>query len=199
MDTQSTPAASSGSIDDLFKLTLADGLPVQVEGKTIRYKGVKLRETAVADERIAEREAERLVNIGGAWKMVVSDSAFSFGMTVRHIDAFLCYDTAPPMVIQGSALIDAELVGKLSSHDLHLIEQRIFLITLAAEVRYGNMTQAEFDAVLAGGKLPGGAQSPQSAGQAANVGSTPEPAQPGPQMLADYAGAAAGGASARHG
>lgn len=198
MDTQSTPTASSPNIDDLFKLTLHDGLPVQSEGRTIRYKGVKLRETCVADERYAEREAERLVQVAGAYKMVVSDSAFSFGMTVRHIDAFVCHDTQPPMEIPLLA-IDAKLVEKLSSHDLGLIERRIFLITLAAQVRYGNMTQQEFDAVLAGGKVPGEPSSPQPAGQAADVGQAAQSAGAGPAMLADYSGAASNGQAQGHG
>jgi phage FluMu protein gp41 len=188
MDTQSTPAASS-VIDDLFKLTLVDGLPVDSEGKKLRYRQVWLRETCVADERIAEREAERLVLIGGVHKLVVSDSAFSFGMTVRHIESFTCDG-----VTIGRPLIDAELVGKLSSHDLHLIEKRVFLITVAAEVRYGNMTLDEFNAVMAGTSTA--QQAPQPTGQAANVGEAPTDARPGPALLADYAGDAAGRAAA---
>ena len=49
MDTQSK------QIDDLYTLTLVDGLPTVSEGKTIKYQIVKLRETTVADERIAQR------------------------------------------------------------------------------------------------------------------------------------------------
>lgn len=41
----------------IHTLTLTDGLPVQSEGKTIRYRTVHLRETTVADERWAQRQA----------------------------------------------------------------------------------------------------------------------------------------------
>ena len=37
--------------DHLHTLTLADGLPAERDGKTIRYRTVHLRETTVADER----------------------------------------------------------------------------------------------------------------------------------------------------
>lgn len=188
MDTKSTPAAPSG-IDDLFQLTLVDGLPVESQGRTLRYKAVRLRETCVADERIAEREAERLVMVGGVHKLVVSDSAFRFAMTVQHIDRF-----GDGATVIARPVVDAELVGKLSSHDLSLIEKRVFLITLAAEVRYGNMSQAEFDAVMAG--TAAAQQAPQPAGQAADVGQGPADAQPGPALLTDYAGKPAGSAPA---
>jgi hypothetical protein len=101
------------------------------------------------------------------------------------------------MVIPQAA-IDLDFFGKLSTHDLGLIEQRIFLLTLAAEVRYGTMTQAEFDMIV-GGQAPANKdaddKTPQRAGQAANVGQVPADAELGPALLADYAGAAANGAA----
>jgi len=183
MDTQSK------QIDDLYTLTLVDGLPTVSEGKTIKYQIVKLRETTVADERIAQRLAERVMLVGGVHKLLVSDVDFQFGMTVRHIEAFECDSQKIPQ-----PMIDMELVGKLSSHDLGLIEQRVFLIALAAEVRYGNIEQAEFDRIMAGGS-PAAVPSPQRTGQTADVGQAPAQSQSGPALLADFTGRDASGAA----
>ncbi|MEY2689816.1 MAG: hypothetical protein RL375_4015 [Pseudomonadota bacterium] len=183
------------STDTLNTLTLADGLPVQSDGKSIKYRTVHLRETNVADERWAQRQAERVVVVGGAHKLLVSDADFRFAMTARHIEAFECDGQKIPQ-----AVIDLELLGKLSAHDLGLIEQRIFILTLAAEVRYGHITQAQFEA-LAGGTAAAdeAPAAPQPVGQATGVGSPAAEPGPGPALLADYAGAAAHGAPARPG
>jgi len=184
--------------DQLHTLTLADGLPVEREGKTIRYRVVHLRETTVADERMAQRLAERVMLVGGAPKLMVSEADFRYALTMRHIEAFECDGQRIPQ-----AVIDLDLVGKLSSHDLGLIEQRVFLVTLAAEVRYGNMTQAEFDAVLAGqgrnAAVAAGAASPQPVGQAAELGQAAVQGQPGPALLTDFVGDVAAGQAAGHG
>lgn len=179
----------------LVKLTLADGLPAESQGQTIRYRTVHLRETTVADERIAQRMAERIVTVAGAPKLMVSESDFRYALTMRHIEAFECDGQRIPQ-----ALIDLDLIGKLSSHDLGLIEQRVFLLTLAAEVRYGNLGQAEFDAIASGHQAqPVGGASPQPVGQAAELGQAAAQSGPGPALLADYAGAAADRAPAGDG
>jgi phage FluMu protein gp41 len=178
----------------LHTLTLVDGLPVQSEGKLIKYRTVHLRETTVADERWAQRQAERVVVVGGAHKLLVSDADFRFAMTARHIDAFECDGQRI-----GQAVIDLELLGKLSAHDLGLIEQRIFLLTLAAEVRYGHITQAQFDALAGGAPDDQAAAPPQSLGQVAELGAAAHQPEPGPALLADYAGSDAHGAPARPG
>ena len=181
-------------IDNLFTLLLVDGLPVQRDGKTIHYRLVHLRETTVADERLANRLAERVMVVGGAPKLMTSESDFRYALTMRHIQAFECDGQRI-----GQEVIDLDLIGKLSSHDLGLIEGRVFLITMAAEVRYGNLSEAEFNAVLADQQQPAGPVSPQPGGQAAELGQVdPEP-EPGPALLADYAGDAAGGPPAGHG
>ena len=183
-------------IEDLFRLHLADGLPVEREGRTLRYRTVTLRETTVADERAATRAAERVVSVRGEPKLLVSDADFRFALTARHVVAFEA-DAANRI---GDGLVDAELLERLSSHDLALIEQRIFLITLAAEVRYGNITREQFEAALAGRPkdAPGAPAAPQPVGQAADVGAAAAAPEPGPAMLADYAGDAAAGPAAGH-
>lgn len=175
--------------EDLFALTLADGLPVEREGKTLRYRQVRLRETSVADERAATRLAERVMMVGGQPKLLVSEADFRFAMTLQHIDSLACDG-----LVLARPLLDMELLGKLSAHDLGLIEEKVFLINMAAELRYGLLSQADFDALLAGTKPA--PQSPQPVGQAAELGhAVPQPG-PGPALLADYAGDAAHGAPA---
>ena len=182
-------------IDNLQTLTLTDGLPVEREGKTIRYSRVHLRETTVADERAAQRLAERVMMVGGVPKLMVSEADFRYALTMRHIEAFECDGQRI-----GQHIIDLELLGKLSSHDLGLIEQRVFLITVAAEVRYGNMSQADFDAVMAGqAPKAAPAATPQPVGQVAELGQHAAQPEPGPALLADYAGAAAAGQAQSHG
>ena len=113
---------------------------------------------------------------------------------MRHIEAFVCDGQKIPQ-----PMIDLELVGKLSLHDLGLIEQRVFLISLASEVRYGNITQVEFDRIVAGGSpTQAGQASPQRAGQAADVGQAPAQSQSGPALLADFTGGDASGTASGH-
>lgn len=177
-------------IDDLFKLTLPDGLKVQRGGRELSYRVVTLRETGVADERKAEALSERAVLAGGAWKLLVSESNFKHTLNMLHIASFHCDDEVIPQ-----AMIDLAMYDKLSSADLELLEERIFLITLASEVRYGNMSQAEFETIVAGLATPKGAQPPQPTGQSAAVGEVDDRAGSGPALLADYVGADAKGAA----
>lgn len=180
-------------IEDLFKLTLVDGIAVEREGRTLRYRQLRLRETTVADERAANRMAERVVTVGGVPKLLVSEADFRYALTLRHIEALEC----DGMRLEGPVL-DLELFGKLSSHDLGLIEQRVFLITMAAEVRYGNLSQDEFDRIAAGDAAPATA-APQPQGQAAELGPSGPGTESGPALLADYAGDAAHGTPAGDG
>lgn len=180
---------------ELMRLTLADGIPATVEGREIRYRVAHLREINVADERRATRLAERVMLVGGQPKLMVSEADKHYAMTMLHIDALECDGQR-----MSGALIDLELFGKLSSHDLGLLEQRVFLINMAAELRYGNITQEQFDALM-GGEVPAALKgpAPQPVGQAAGAGPAGPGLEPGPALLADYAGGAAGGAAAGDG
>ncbi len=200
MDSPAThsPGAAqlSAPIADLFSLTLVDGIRTQTEGRAIVYRKVRLRETSVADERTATRLAERVLLVGGVPKLLVSERDFAYAMTMLHIESL----QADSGELIPAALIDLDLFGKLSSHDLGLIEHRVFLITMAAEVRYGALSQTELDKLVRG-EAPASAASvsPQPGGQAAGLGAAaPEP-EPGPALLADYAGTAATRAAAGDG
>lgn len=192
MNTSTASAVSSAPIDSLYRLVLDDGLPTTDGSRTIRYRVVNLRETGVEHERAAIRQAERVMLVRGVPKLLVSDSEFRFALTAQHIESFECDGTR----IHGP-VIDLDLIGKLSTHDFGLIEQRVFLLSLAAEVRYGNMTQADFDLVLAGGKQETAA--PQPVGSPADVGADAPAAQSGPSMLADYSGVNTPRPTAGHG
>lgn len=181
--------AASGAIDDLHTLVLVDGLPLEQAGKTLRYRTLRLRETNVGDERAAVRMAERMVTVNGKASLVVSEADFRYAMTLRHCESWQCDGQT-----LSQALLDIETFGKLSTHDLGLIEQRIFLLTLAAQVRYGALSQEEFEHIL-GGQAPQGVASPQPMGQTASAGAAALGAESGPAMLADYAGGHANGAA----
>ncbi len=196
MDTLSTPTPVStppARIDDLYTLVLADGLPAEVAGKTIYYRTAKLRETNVADEREAERLSERAMLVGGSYKLLVSESNFRHALNMLHIDSLHCDDQVIPR-----SMMAIDLYDKLSARALELLEQRIFLITLAAEVRYGNMSQPEFEALAAGLAPKAAPTAPQPVGQAATVGAPAVFAESGPALLTDYLGAAAQGAAQGH-
>ena len=190
MDPQSTHTTASSMIDDLFTLVLVDGLPAESGGKQLRYRTVKLRETTVADERIAARIAERVVTLNGAPKLLVSDADFRYALTMRHCDQFLCDGQ-----VLHQAVLDLDFFGKLSPHDLQLIEERVVLITLAAQVRYGTLTQQEFEDFATGRQLGSVASSsPQPVGQASGVEQNAGHAESGPALLADFTGDATQGA-----
>lgn len=170
---------------ELFTLNLRVGLPALRGETTIFYKVVKLREISVADERWAVRAAERLVLWQGQPRLVVSDPDHKLALTARHIEAFVC----DGMSI-GQELIDLDLVGKLKPVDLAAIEERVFMIELAAKMRYGEITQEQFDAIF-GGKSDDGL-SPQPVGPAAGAGAAALADESGPVMLADRSGSGAG-------
>lgn len=182
-------------IHDLCTLQLVDGLPAQTMNNgqrvDIRYKTVSLRETNVADERKACQLAERVMMVGNAPKLLVSEAENRLAMTMLHCASFHCSD----MVIDQSVM-NLDTFGKLSSHDLALIEERVFLIELAAQVRYGALSQEAFDAVFAAQSTskPAEVSAPQPVGQADPMGGLAPESQPGPALLTDFTGDAANSA-----
>lgn len=169
---------------DLFTLHLRVGLPVIREGKTIHYKVVKLREVDVADERWAVRQAERLVLWQGQPRLVVSDPDHKLALTARHIASFSC----DALSIDGD-LVDLDLMGKLKPVDLAAIEERVFLVELSAKLRYGEISQEQFDRIFGGEAQQ--EQAPQPLGPAAGAGAVAPADGSGPVMLADLSGTGA--------
>jgi phage FluMu protein gp41 len=182
-----TPTATP-TTQDLFSLTLRVGLPVERDGKTIHYRLVKLREVDVSDERWAVRQAERLVLWQGQPRLVVSDVDHKLALTARHIEAFVC-----DSLRLDRDLIDLDLVGKLKPVDLAAIEERVFQIEVAAKVRYGEITQAQYDEMFSAPVETPAA--PQPVGPAAVDGAAAPADGSGPVMLADHSGQGAAGAA----
>lgn len=183
MDTQTTFP------EDLYEVKLFDGLTVLREGKPIKYKLVKLRDILCEDEQRATQLAERVVFVQGQPKLLVSDAVFRFAMTMMHIESMHC----DSLVLERS-VIDLTTLGKLTPHDIGLIEARVFLITLAAEVRYGNMSMEAFEQAWRGDSQP--TASPQPVGQAADSGAGAAGVESGPQVLSDFSGKDAAGTPA---
>lgn len=191
-----TPTQAAGRIDDLTTLHLVDGLAARTGKQELRYRVVRLRETNVNDEREAVRLSERVVMVGGKPTLLSSDAEFRLALTMKHVDRM---EADGAHALEG-ALLDLDLFGRLSAHDLGLIEQRVFLITLAAQVRYGALSQDEFDKVMSGGNGSEAAPpAPQPVGQAAGQGAAAPAAEPGPALLADFTRKPAGAAAAGHG
>ena len=188
--TNATPNAAPSLIADLYTLTLADGLPVQTQSASgkqdLRYKLLRLRETTVLDVRYATRVAERVATHEGVPRLLVSDSDYDLAMTMRHCECF----EADGLRIDQSVL-DLELFAKISHHDLGLIQERIALIALAAQVRYGLLTQAQLEAILSGRDTAGGVAAPQPVGQAQTVGEPAAQPELGPALLTDFGANAA--------
>jgi phage FluMu protein gp41 len=179
----SNPAqAHDATVQDLFHLVLADGLPAERDGKSIRYKVAKLRETTVADERFAAQKAERVVFVQGQPKLLASDSEYRFALTMRHVDKLVC----PGIGELDQSVIDLDVFSKLTAYDVGLIERRIFLIEAAAQIRYGLITQQQFDDMRQ--QLAGDSTPPQPAGPVAVSGAPASEPGPGPAMLADFSG-----------
>lgn len=177
-------------IADLKRLILADGLPAETQSggqrRELHYRVVILRETSVADERWAVQQAERVMLINGQHKLLVSEHEFRLALTLRHCERF----EADTQQLDQNVL-SLELLGKLSTHDLALIEERVFLIELAAQVRYGQLSQADFEAVVQA-RNSGAAKvqpAPQPVGQTTELGADGAQLESGPAMLADFTGA----------
>ena len=193
MNNTPAPQHHTPDIESLATLQLVDGLPAEMGGKIIKYRTVRLRETTVADERAAVRMAERVVQIGGLHKLLASEGDFRYALTYRHIDWLECDGHK-----LHQASMDLELASKLSPHDWGLIENRVMLLELAAQVRYGLLSAEQFDFLANGGQLPQSneaAASPQPLGQTPELGAQAAGSELGPTLLADYAGQAASGAA----
>jgi phage FluMu protein gp41 len=179
--------AKPSVLADLYTVSLHDGLPVVRDGKTIRYKVAKLRETTVADERFAAQAAERVVFVAGQPKLLASDSEFRFALTMRHVDKLVC----PGIGELDQSVMDLELFSKLTPYDLAQIERRIFLVEASAQIRYGLITQQQFDEMC--GPLSKQVDSPQPEGSGAVSGAPASESGSGPAMLADFSGRGPGG------
>ena len=131
------------STKNLNTVTLIDGLPTTLGADTVYYKTVILRPATVAMDLRAVELSERIVYIEGKPKLLLSDEMYRVAMTMLRIERFVADGSGLGDI--DHPLIDLKMMGRLSPQDLEKIEQQTALMDLAAQVRYGNITQEEFD------------------------------------------------------
>ena len=123
------------------------GLKTEIDGKEVPYTRVILRPATVAMDMQAIELSERLVMIGGIPTLKMSEEIYRIAMTMLRIERLECTDSNVNPI--DHTLIDMRLMGKLHPYDMSRIEQGILLHDMTESLRYGNITQAQFDAVFA--------------------------------------------------
>lgn len=194
MTTLDTPIYDALGDDDMYVVHLKRGLPATKPngpgGQPLKffYKTVRLCETDMGDERAANRLSERVVLWLGEPRLLQSEVDFKFALTMQHIERF---EAGHDKLHKGE--FDMATVLKLHPSDWALIETKVYYLNLHVRLRYGEISQAEYDRIV-GGKAP--AQAPQPQGPAADAGAHGAASESGPVMLADLTGQGAGGAAA---
>lgn len=128
-------------------VTLQDGIKTEIDGKEVPYTRVILRPATVAMDMQAIELSERLVMIGGVPTLKMSEEIYRIAMTMLRIERFECVDSNIQPI--DHSLIDMRLMGRLHPYDMSRIEQGILLHDMSESLRYGNITQAQFDDVFA--------------------------------------------------
>ncbi|AXF86397.1 hypothetical protein DTO96_102151 [Ephemeroptericola cinctiostellae] len=131
---------------DIGTAILADGYKTDIDGKQVPYTIVKLRPATVGMDLDAIRLAERVVYINGKPALMLSDAVYRIAITMLRIDRLECTDSNVKAI--GHSLMDMDMMARLTPHDLNIVEERIALYDLAEQVRYGNISQADFDAIF---------------------------------------------------
>ena len=148
-------------LQNLNQVDLLDGLSTRLGDDEVRYRKVKLRPATVAMDLEAVRIAERVVRFEGKPMLLLSDAVYRIAMTMQRIERFC---TSAGLDDIDSSLIDLNTMGRLTPHDLERIEQQILLMDLAENVRYGNLSTDEFDAII-NGTHPQSRKTPQPTGE----------------------------------
>lgn len=154
-------------VSELPTLKLVDGLTIRQGEEDKTYTHVELRETTVADEIKAAKLSEQVGELNGRVVFAPNMDVFTHAMTMLSIVQFTG-DGLEPLPAHA---INMDTFGKLSRGDVTLIEERSMLIELQAQVRFGLITQDDFDAALAnsvGGEVT--PQTKQPDGQSDGVG-----------------------------
>lgn len=155
-------------MNDLQQLTLVDGLSIRQGDSDVVYKSVTLRESTVADEIKAAELAQQVGELNGRVVFAPNTDIYTHAMTMLCIVEFSGQGLEP----LPAHAINLQTFGRLSRGDVSLIEERMQLIELSAQVRFGLITQQELDAALAEslGDEREAAQSKQPAGQDTELG-----------------------------
>ena len=149
-------------VNQVNRVILKDGFKTEIDGKTVPYTVVKLRPATVAMDMRAIELSERLVNVGGVLTLKMSEEMYRIAMTMQRIERVECSDAHIAPI--GAELIDLNMISKLHPMDLARIEQQILIYDLYESYRFGNISQAQFEAALCGDAEPEPA-APQPAGE----------------------------------
>lgn len=145
---------------------LHDGLITTQGDKPIPYKRIILRSPTVDMDMRAIELSERLVMVNNLPTLKMSEEAYRIAMTMLRIERFECSGMSPI----GHELIDLGMIGRLHTYDMAKIEHGILLYDMVESLRYGNITQAQFDAAFNNSEP----QTPQPEGEARDAESVAE-------------------------
>lgn len=143
---------------------LHDGIVTTINDKSVPYKRVILRPATVAMDMQAIELSERVVMISNVPTLKMSEEVYRIAMTMLRIERFECTDASMSPI--GHELIDMNTIGRLHPLDMAKIEQGILLFDMTESLRFGNITQAQFDAVFNNTAKPQQDNTPQHAGEA---------------------------------
>jgi hypothetical protein len=142
---------------------LHDGLITTINDKPVPYKRVILRPATIAMDMRAIELSERLVKIDGIPTLKMSEEVYRVAMTMLRIERFECSDATMSPI--GHDLIDMSTISRLHPFDMARIEQGILLLDMTESLRFGNITQSQFDAVFKNTE-PSQDNAPQHEGEA---------------------------------
>lgn len=139
------------SSTDLYTVELVGGLRLRNArtGADAVYKTVMLRESCEAYLHDAIRQVQELRRTPDGMRLVHNQALFEAARIAAHIDRFT--GSGPDLV---SADIDLAVLGKLHPLDVALIAERLMHIELAAQLRWGMITQDEYELILLGKSHP---------------------------------------------
>lgn len=162
-----TPIRVDGKPIDPKLVELHDGYITRIGDKDVPYKRVILRPQTVAMDAKAIELSERLIMINGMPTLKMSEEIYRIAMTMLRIERFECTDGNLDPI--GHALIDLEMIGRLHPYDLIKIEQQVLVFDMVESLRFGNITQAQFDAMF-NNTAPKEATAPQHEGEETGAG-----------------------------
>lgn len=187
MNTDIDTILKSPEVRKLYTLELKDGIKVTQGTTEVVLRTVRFRDISYTDETVATAAAERLVHIQGVPQLLLSNAAFKTALNFQYIESI-----GGPALTLGRGEFTMEMVGRIHPLEWQVIESRVYVLELAAQLRYGQIDPAQFKRWLAG-EMP--AQAPQPVGQAEDQGAAPSQSVPGPAVLTDLTDTRAPGAA----
>lgn len=134
----------NGVMVDPSRVTLVDGIKTMIGDKEVPYTIAKLRPPSMDLDWRAINMAERVMMYNGIPTLMMSQEQYTIAMNMLRIERFECVDPSIPPI--AAADIELDMFRRLHPLDNAKIEQGILLYDMAEAVRYGNITQAQFDA-----------------------------------------------------